>query len=410
MRELRDIGVLGSGPAALALADAAARRGASVTLIAPSPKAGWQPNYCLWADELPPAFAPAVEHVWPEVGVATPIREHRLRRSYLKLHTDAFQQLLWHRLLEADAEVIGEAASEVEHDRDETRVTLGSGDVARVRVLVDASGPGTRFTRRVHARPPAHQIAYGVLLDAPGHRVDVERATLMDFRPAVQDAVEPPSFLYLLPLSRERVFLEETSLAHRPGVAPALLRTRLQARLRALGLQDANVVSEEHCAIPMGLGLPSTGQRVVSYGAAASMVHPASGYSIAHVLRKAEPVADALVDALGSGDAAHAASAANQAVWPRSQRTVWELYAFGLETLVDMNAEETSRFFDAFFAMPLDSWAGFLGGTLSPAELGAVMTRLFRSLPAPLRWHLVRTGVFAGAAPLARTVLQPGMT
>jgi lycopene beta-cyclase len=226
----------------------------------------------------------------------------------------------------------------------------------------------------------------------------------------VPGAIEPPSFLYLLPLSRQRVFLEETSLAHRPGVAPALLRTRLQARLRALRLENASVVSEEHCAIPMGLGLPTPGQRLVPFGAAAAMVHPASGYSIAHVLRKAEPVADAIVRGLAGGSATDAASSANQVVWPRPQRTVWELYAFGLETLVDMSTEETARFFDAFFSMPISAWSGFLGGTLGPSELGAVMTRLFRSLPAPLRWHLVRTSVRAGAAPLARTVIQPGLT
>jgi lycopene beta-cyclase len=140
------------------------------------------------------------------------------------------------------------------------------------------------------------------------------------------------------------------------------------------------------------------------------MVHPATGYSIARTLRKAEPVAEAIIGALEDDDVEHARAAGNAAVWSRAERAVWELYALGLESLVSMDAAETSRFFHAFFGLPLASWAGFLAGTHGPAELGGVMTRLFRSLPASVRWRLLRTSVSAGAAPLARTVLQTGTT
>ncbi len=189
-----------------------------------------------------------------------------------------------------------------------------------------------------------------------------------------------------------------------------LLQKRLDARLESLGLQGCERLGEERCSIPMGLGLPIHGQALVPFGAAAAMVHPASGYSIAHVLRKAEPVAAALTEPLSAGDAELAVAAANAALWPRSDRTAWELYAFGLETLIRMHSEEIGKFFDAFFRLPEDAWGGFLEGTLGPRELGVVMARLFRSLPASVQWHLFRTGVSAGAAPLARTVLQPGTT
>ncbi|MFA9412328.1 MAG: lycopene cyclase family protein, partial [Deltaproteobacteria bacterium] len=53
MDNLNDIGILGSGPAALSIAAACARRGASVALISPEPESPWKPNYCLWADEVP---------------------------------------------------------------------------------------------------------------------------------------------------------------------------------------------------------------------------------------------------------------------------------------------------------------------------------------------------------------------
>ncbi|MGB5682977.1 MAG: lycopene cyclase family protein, partial [Polyangiales bacterium] len=189
-----------------------------------------------------------------------------------------------------------------------------------------------------------------------------------------------------------------------------LLRERLEGRLHSLGLGQSARVGEERCSIAMGLGLPARGQPLVPFGAAASMVHPATGYSIAHALRKAELVAEAIVSALADDDVQRAVGAGNAAVWSRSERATWELYAFGLESLVSMNLAETSRFFDAFFRMPTEAWSGYLGGTLGPGELGAVMTRLFRSLPAAVQWQLVRTSVSAGVAPLARTFLQTGTT
>ena len=233
---------------------------------------------------------------------------------------------------------------------------------------------------------------------------------LMDFRPADVTAASLPSFLYVLPFDDGRLFLEETSLAHRPGMPIDVLRERLETRLVSLGLHDAERLGEEHCFIPMGLGLPTPKQRVVPFGAAASMVHPASGYMIAHVLRKADPVAGSLVDHLDATDPSAAIASASATLWPRAQRATWELYSFGLESLVKMDGHEIARFFHTFFGLPQHAWAGFLGGTLEPAELGAVMTRFFRNLPASVRWQLLRTGLSAGVAPLTRSVLQPGMT
>lgn len=410
MSETRDIGVLGSGPAAMAIAAACSRRGASVTLVAPAPKQPWCSNYCLWSNEVPAAMENVVECAWSEVTVATPLGERHLRHGYTKLQTDAFQQWFWGKLRSGSARIVSDRAARLEHHPEGTRIHIQGGATERVRVLIDASGASSPFVRRVHRRQPAHQVAYGVLLHAPGHPFDLGRVTLMDFRPAASRSNEPPSFLYLLPLSEDRIFAEETSLAHRPGARMATLRSRLETRLASIGLGNAPRLGEERCAIAMGLGLPTPAQRLVAFGAAASMVHPATGYSIAHTLRKAAPVAEAIVSALEADDVELARSAGNAAVWSRSQRAAWELYAFGLESLVSMNVGETSRFFDAFFRLPLASWAGFLAGTLGPAELGTVMTRLFRSLPASVRWRLLRTGVSAGAAPLARTVLQTGTT
>lgn len=411
MAGVNDIGVLGSGPSALVIAAACSRAGASVTLVAPRPEERWQPNYCVWADELPSGIAAFAEHAWPEVLVATPDGERCLPRSYLKLDGDALREDLWSQLRDGQARVVAQPAISVTHGGSESSIHTADGRRERVRVVVDASGSSTPRVQRFVRRQPAYQVAYGVLLDAPSHPFDPRRAVLMDFRPANLDASDPPTFLYVLPLSDGRLFLEETSLAQRPSVPMEVLRHRLELRLESLGLQRCARIGEEHCRIAMGLGLPVPGQAVVPFGAAASMVHPASGYSMAHMLRKAAPVARSIVHALASHGVSAAIEAGNRAVWPAAHRAAWELYGAGLESLVKMDSTETAAFFDGFFQLQQDDWGGFLGGTLSPRQVATVMARLFfRHVPTSVRWRLVRTSVSTGAAPLAKTFLQPGIS
>lgn len=406
MGEIRQIGIAGGGPAALAIGAALAKRGASITLVAPEPSRRWAPNYCLWADEVPATLAHLCERTWETVTVATPAAERTLRRSYAKLDGDALQDHYWAALRAAGARVVAQSVENITHHEKASTIHAADGSTERVRVVIDASGARTPFVERVHGRAPAHQVAYGVWLETPGHPFDTNSATLMDFRPACPDEDDPPSFLYALPVSSERLFVEETSLAHRPAVSFDVLRERLEKRLQSRGLSGARRLGEEHCVIPMGLALPAQRQPLVPFGAAASMVHPASGYSIAHVLRKADAVAGAIAERLGRDDVPSAIAAGNAAVWPRPDRASWELYAFGLESLVDMSPDETRSFFDRFFDLPDLDWSGYLSGALAPSELGTVMTRLFRSLPAAVQWHLVRTTVSSGIAPLARTFLQ----
>lgn len=401
-----DIGVLGSGPAALSIAAACRRRGASTVVVAPEPESPWRPNYCLWADEVPVGMEQLVEHKWPRVSIFTPFGSRVLERSYVKLSTRRLQAFLWDELRTGSVRV--SQVTSLDHRDGETRIYADDDLIARARVVIDASGAGSRFVERTHHRAPALQTAFGLMLRAPHHGFDPDQTVLMDFRPASRHLSDPPSFLYVLPLDDDRLFVEETSLARRPAMQLDVLRARLDDRLVSLGLQDCERLDEEHCSIPMGLGLPVSQQSVVPFGAAASMVHPASGYSIARVLSKAEPVAESILEGLASEDTALAITSGNAALWSRAERSAWELYGFGLETLVDMSTTEISRFFDAFFQLPQEGWSGFLAGTLPPSELVAVMTLLFRNLPPSIRWHLLRTGLFAGAAPLARSVLQPG--
>jgi lycopene cyclase-like protein len=381
-----------------------------VALVAPEPESPWQPNYCLWADELPAGMEELVERRWSAASVFTSSEVRNLQRAYVKLDTRGLQSFHWHALRAGSARVVSAPATHLEHRAGESRIHTDDGSAVRARVVVDASGAGSPFIQRAHRRAPAFQTAFGLMLHAPAHGFDPMRMVLMDYRSASSDASDPPSFLYVLPMSDDRLFVEETSLASRPAMGLDVLRVRLETRLASLGLDRCERVREEHCSIPMGLGLPVPGQAMVAFGAAGAMVHPASGYLMAHVLRKANLVAASIIEGLDAGDTELAIASANAAVWPRAHRTTWELYAFCLETLVGMDSSDIAQFFDSFFQLPLHAWSGFLGGNLAPAELGTVMARLFCTLPPRSRWHLVRKGLSDGAAPLARSLLQSDMT
>lgn len=61
------------------------------------------------------------------------------------------------------------------------------------------------------------------------------------------------------------------------------------------GMKVLGVEEEEYCYIPMGGELPDLAQRVVGFGGAANMVHPATGavfcstvYSISRLMRTAQ--------------------------------------------------------------------------------------------------------------------------
>jgi lycopene epsilon-cyclase len=135
---------------------------------------------------------------------------------------------------------------------------------------------------------------------------DAELMIFMDYRDYnIQDTKksafeEIPTFLYAMPLSPTRVFFEETCLAARPALPFSLLQERLEARLEKMGIKVIHMHEEEWSYIPVGGTLPDTTQQHLGFGAAASMVHPATGYSVVRSLSEAPMYAAAIAGALGS--------------------------------------------------------------------------------------------------------------
>lgn len=132
---------------------------------------------------------------------------------------------------------------------------------------------------------------------------------------------EVPSFLYAMPLGNGRVFLEETCLVAKPALPFAVLKRRLHRRLAALGITVREVHEEEWSYIPVGGPLPLSSQPITAFGAAANLVHPATGYSIARSLREAPVLGAQVAAVLRRGEGVEAtARAVWEALWSAETR------------------------------------------------------------------------------------------
>jgi lycopene beta-cyclase len=240
------------------------------------------------------------------------------------------------------------------------------------------------------ARVAAEQTAYGVVVDAAtaAPLVGPGEALFMDWRP---DHGEPgwPTFLYAIPLGGGAVLLEETSLARRPGLPLPVLHRRLDARLARHGITAPPDARVERVRFPVDQPRHTT-PGVLAFGAAAPLMHPATGFSVADALRLAPVVAGAL--------ATGGVPAAQRRVWPARALAVHRLRRIGLEALLRMPPDTVPGFFETFFALPARHRRAYLSDRDDLAGHLAAMGALFSHADVRLRRRLIDPA-FRGPAP-----------
>lgn len=387
------IAIIGAGPAALAVANALGLRGERVRVIAPDPTAAWVPNYGGWADQFSSDFgekffeqtyaAPCVR--LPRGGKPT---EKVLRRRYARIHKTRLQEHLLASLRASGAEFIQETLAAVEPGPETDRLVFESGRTLEASLVIDASGARSPFVNRHNNEKNAFQLAYGQTIQTKPHGFKCGEMRFMDFSGTSEDQAVP-TFLYAMPLSHNQLFVEETVLATRQQVSFDYLKNKLNHRLAQEGIEVEGVLDEEFCRIPLGLPLPKGKQAVIPFGAAAAMVHPASGYLLARVVETAPRLADLILNERERLSKSELLKEAMNLVWPTSRKRTRELYMIGLEMLTRMGPERTVEFFHAFFELPEASWRGFLNDSLSPYELGLTMSRMFALSKTGLRFSLL---------------------
>ena len=393
--------VLGGGPAALCIASELHQRGVAVEGIAPEPvDAPWPNTYGIWVDELKALdLEHLIEHRWSDTvsyfgaggseaadqPLVHGIDYGLFDRAALQNHwLQRATGVIWHQ----------DSAERVEAGAEHTLVTCSSGEVRKARLVIDASGASSPHIRRPDQGPVAGQAAYGLVARFSSHPINSGRFVLMDYRCdhlSEQQRLDPPTFLYAMDLGDGVFFVEETSLAHAPGISYDVLKQRLQQRLQQHGVEVTEVLHEEFCLFPMNLPLPDRTQPVLAFGGAASMVHPASGYMVGALLRRGPGLAEALAAALAdpSHGSVDLARRGWQALWPMELVLRHQLYQFGLGRLMGFNQELLRRHFSTFFSLTKEDWFGFLTNTLPLPRLMGVMLRLFARSSWELRIGLV---------------------
>nr|WP_176879829.1 lycopene cyclase family protein [Prauserella marina] len=372
---MADVVVMGAGPSGRAIASACANQGLDTALVDPAPQRPWRNVYSLWKDELPDIPDSAVAATADPALVHIGEREIVLPREYAVLDNAGLRNWLSDERVAVHTGI----ATGVAHGPHGSLVRLSGGGRVTARVVVDARGVRHGGTE---------QTAYGVVLP----RALAERlapsgaAVFMDWRrdPGTGDA---PSFRYLVPLGRERVLVEETSLARKPGLGHDVLAHRLRAFLGEHGI-STDGRQEEQVRLRLDAPLPKPG-RTIPFGAAAGLVHPATGYSIAASLRLAVPVAAAIAGHLDSGRTSAAAAAARKVIWPPRALAVHALRRHALHALGNLPATEVPEFFGLFFALPPEHQRAFLSERDDPRALASTMARLFASAPWRLRRSLL---------------------
>ncbi|OVA10035.1 Lycopene cyclase-type [Macleaya cordata] len=397
-----DVIIIGAGPAGLRLAERVSTYGIRVCCIDPSPLSMWPNNYGVWVDEFQSlGLEDCLDKTWPMTTIFIDDQKTKyLDRSYGRVSRRDLKTKLIERSVLNGVKFFEAKAWKILHQEFESIVLCEDGTELKGSLIVDASGFRSSFVEFNEPRNHGYQIAHGILAEVDEHPFDLDKMVLMDWRdnhmgnePVLRASNDKlPTFLYAMPFDSNLVFLEETSLVSRPVLSYMEVKQRMVARLRHLGIKVKRVIEDEKCLIPMGGPLPCIPQSVLCCGATAGLVHPSTGYMVAHTLARSTVLANAISECLGStrmirGSQMH--QRVWNGLWPLERRSSREFYCFGMETLLKLDLKGTRRFFDAFFDLDPYYWQGFLSSRLNIRELGLLSMSLFGHASNSSRFDIV---------------------
>ncbi len=400
--EILDILILGSGPAALCLASELAKQSLNIKGISTkSPHEKWENTYGIWASELEElGLGNLLSHRWSETvsyfGDGIKDKGNNPTKhfyDYGLINQEAFQNDLLKKC--KGIQWLNETAKFIKSENKISEVICLSGLKLKARLVIDASGHKSKFIKRPNLKEVAQQAAYGIVGKFSNPPVNKDQFVLMDFRSDHLDddeLLKSPSFLYAMDLGNETYFVEETSLASYPAFPQDHLKKRLLSRLQNKGVKVLEIFHEENCLFPMNLPLPKKSQSVLGFGGAASMVHPASGYMVGSLLRRAPLLAEKLAIFLKEPDysSLELATKGWSVLWPYELTQRHRLYQYGLRRLMSFDESKLRSFFSNFFKLSTKEWVGFLTNTLPLPKLIYVMSKMFINSPLKVKLGMLK--------------------
>ncbi|MEE3850381.1 lycopene cyclase family protein [Gordonia sp. LSe1-13] len=369
----RRVTVLGAGPAGRGVAHRMMVAGLDVTVVEAHPDREWRATYACWSDELPAWLDPTAIAAQVDSVRVIGTTDVEVDRGYTVCDTAALQR----GLTLDDARVLQGRVAAVDGDR----VRLADGTSIAGDVVIDCRGTAIKDAPR--------QTAFGIVVDAATAEryLDGAAAVIMDWRAGqVANRDELPSFLYAVPLGQGEFLLEETCLAGHPALPLDELERRLYGRLGSLA---DGARRTERVTFPLIAAdrRPWRG-RPFPFGAAGGFVHPTTGYSVAAALRTADDLVGAVLD--GADPA--------RRLWSPPARAVYDLRLRGLGVLLRLDPIQTTRFFEAFFAMPVARQRSYLSERDDLAGTLGAMSRVFGRLDNSLRATVARASAASPSA------------
>jgi lycopene beta-cyclase len=221
---------------------------------------------------------PMVGKRWPGYEVIFPDLGRRLGSGYASIFSERFHQYLMPEL--SDGVRLRTAVASVEPQR----LRLASGETLQAGAVID--GRGVRRTDQL-ALGFQKFLGQELRLQQPH---GLQEPIIMDASVAQQDGYR---FVYVLPLSADRLLIEDTYYADGDAVAPETLRDNIRQYAGSRGWVVAEVLREEQGVLPIVLAgdLPAfwdEARGVPQTGLSAALFHPTTGYSLPDAVRLAD--------------------------------------------------------------------------------------------------------------------------
>lgn len=294
-----DLAVVGGGLAGglIVLALRKKRPDLDVRLIEGSRSIGGNHLWSFFASDIADAdrwiVAPLVCYGWTSYDIRFPAHGRAIKASYYSIESERLDALVRAAMppgaLMLGRKVLGASAK---------AVVLADGDRVEADGVIDARGAGDlskldlgwqKFVGREYALHEPHDLQRPIVMDATVEQIDGYR------------------FVYSLPFSATRLFVEDTYYSDTPdlyrsqpgGSNADPIGDRVDAYARAKGWQIGEVLREESGALPVALGgdfeeyWRSGGNNVAKAGMRAGLFHPTTGYSLPDAVRTASLIARA---------------------------------------------------------------------------------------------------------------------